>query len=141
MIKHTGGTYELPVEINDVLKINFVLDPGASEVSISPDIALTLIKTGTINDDDWLRGKNYKFADGSIAKSYRFRLKKLNIGGHYIYNIATSIQNSVDAPLLLGQNALRKLGKIQIDYNTNILTIFKNESEFIYKKKSFDSSP
>ncbi len=128
MKKHEGGTYELPVIVNDVLKINFVFDPGASDISISPDVALTLYKAGTIKDNDWLEGKEYMFADGSTAKSYRFTINKLKIGGHYIYGIPASISNSVNAPLLLGQSALNKLGKIEIDYGKDILKISSDKA-------------
>ena len=35
-----GGVYELPVKINGVLTLNFVLDSGASEVLIPADVVL-----------------------------------------------------------------------------------------------------
>ncbi len=129
MKKHDHGTFELPIEINDVLKINFIFDPGASEVSISPDVALTLIKTGTVSNADWLPSMRYQFADGSTARSRRFKIKKLNIGGHYIYDVETSIENNLNAPLLLGQSALSKLGRLQIDYDKNTLTILTTASD------------
>jgi hypothetical protein len=49
-----GGVYEVPVLLNGVLKLNFIFDAGASDVSISPDVALTLIRTGTVTDKDFL---------------------------------------------------------------------------------------
>ena len=39
----SGGVYEVPVLVNGVLKINFIIDSGASDVAISPDVALTLV--------------------------------------------------------------------------------------------------
>ena len=42
-----GGVYEIPVEINGVITLNFVLDTGASEVSIPADVFLTLYRAGT----------------------------------------------------------------------------------------------
>lgn len=122
-LSNNGGVYEVPVELNGVLKIDFIFDSGASEVSISPDIALTLIRTGTIKESDWLPGAYYKFADGSRAKSARFKLKSVKIGEKIAYDVECSISNSLDAPMLLGQSVLKKFGKYTFDYSSNKLII------------------
>lgn len=123
-VKKIGGVYSLPVELNGVLKINFIFDSGASDVSISPDVALTLLKAETIKESDWLQGEYYKFADGSIAKSKRFKLKSLKIGNKVIQNVTCSISNSIDSPMLLGQSVLNKFGKYTFD-NKRQLLIFE----------------
>ena len=115
--------YEVFTKLNNVLTIAFILDSGASEVSITPDVALTLIRTGTIKQEDWLEGKIYRFADGSTAKSDRFMLRNIQIGNYTIPNVSVSISNSTEAPLLLGQNVLSRLGKISIDFRNNILCV------------------
>lgn len=115
--------YEVFTKLNNVLTIAFILDSGASEVSITPDVALTLMRTGTIKQEDWLEGRTYKFADGSTAKSDRFMLRNLQIGNYNIPNVSVSISNSIEAPLLLGQNVLSRLGKISIDYKNSILCV------------------
>lgn len=122
-LQKIGGVYEVPVDLNGVLKINFIFDSGASDVSISPDVALTLIKTGTIRESDWLPGAYYSFADGSTAKSARFKLRSLKIGNKTVYNITCSIANSIKAPMLLGQSVLSQFGKYTFDYRTETLTI------------------
>lgn len=119
----TGGVYTVPVTVNEVLHIEFIIDSGASDVSISPDIALTLIKTGTIQQKDWLSGKTYQFADGSTAKSTRFRLQSIRIGDRLLEDINCSISNSINSPILLGQSALEKLGAYTIDYKKGILKL------------------
>lgn len=53
------------------------------------------------------------------------KLKKIEISGLVLYNVNASIINNDNAPLLLGQSALSKLGKIQIDYNNSTLTIIR----------------
>jgi predicted aspartyl protease len=117
--KNNGGVYEIPVIQNGVLTIKFIIDSGATEVLLSPDVAFTLIKTGTVKKADFLEGAEYQFADGSSAKSARFLLHSIKIGSKTITNVTCSIANSVDAPLLLGQSALHKLGAYKIDYKTN----------------------
>src|SRR5215510_3945261 len=75
-----GGVYEIPVEINGVITLNFVLDTGASEVSIPADVALTLYRAGTIKDADFLPGQIYRLADGSLVNRSRLVLRSLKIG-------------------------------------------------------------
>jgi aspartyl protease family protein len=122
-LTQNGGVYEIPVVVNEVLKIDFVLDSGAADVSITPDVALTLIRTRTVTQNDWLPGRTYSFADGSTAKSTRFMLNSLRIGDRVINNVACRIDENVEAPMLLGQSALQKLGRYQIDYSKQTLNI------------------
>ena len=70
-----GGVYQVPVEINGVITLHFVLDTGAAEVNIPADVALTLYRAGTIQDGDFLPGKTYTLADGSTLNSARFLLR------------------------------------------------------------------
>lgn len=122
-LKKIGGVYEVPVELNGVLKIDFIFDSGASDVSISADVAMTLIKTGTIKEGDWLSDARYYFADGSSAKSKRFKLKSVKIGNKIVYDVVCSISNSLDAPMLLGQSVLSKFGRYTFDYKEEKLII------------------
>jgi len=114
-VEKVNGVYSVPVELNGVLKIDFIFDSGASDVSISPDVALTLLRTGTIKDKDWLEGAYYQFADGSTSKSKRFKLSSIKIGKKEIKNVICSISNSIEAPMLLGQSVLSKFGKYTFD--------------------------
>ncbi len=122
-VKRTNGVYSVPVELNGVLKIDFIFDSGASDISISPDIALTLLKAGTIKKEDWLPGAYYSFADGSSAKSERFKLHSVKIGNKVIKNATCSISNSINSPMLLGQSVLSEFGKYTFDNNLKVLTI------------------
>lgn len=123
MTKMPDGTYEIPVVLNGVLKINFILDSGASEVFISPDVALTLMKTGTVKETDFIGSQQYVFADGSSSTSKRFVINKLQLGSQTINNVTVGISNSIDAPMLLGQNVLNKFGSVTIDYTNHTLFI------------------
>jgi predicted aspartyl protease len=121
-ITKVAGVYELPVEINGVLTLNFILDSGASEVHMPADVVSTLIRTGTIKDADFLPGKTYVLADGSTIKSPRFIIRNLKIGSRRIQNIPASI-GSLHSGLLLGQSVLEKLGTWGIDSERQILII------------------
>ena len=117
-----GGVYELSVEINGVLKLPFVLDSGAAEVNMPADVVMTLLRTGTIKETDFLPGATYVLADGSKLKSPRFIIRRLQIGQHSITNVSASVGNVPSTPLL-GQSLLAKLGTWGIDNQRQVLII------------------
>ena len=117
-----GGVYKLPVKINGVISLKFILDTGASEVTIPADVALTLLRTETILQSDFLPGKSYQLADGTIVKSPRFIIRELDLGGIKITQVQASIA-PVTAPLLLGQSFLGRLGSWEMDNNRHVLII------------------
>lgn len=123
MQKSQSGVYEIPVELNGVLKISFIFDTGASDVSISPDVALTLIRTGTITKQDYIGTQTYTFADGTTAESAVFILREVKIDNYIIKNVTASISNSLSAPMLLGQSVMQRLGRFSIDNNSHTLII------------------
>lgn len=122
-LRFENGVYKLPVNLNGVMSLNFTLDLGASDVSISPDVFLVLYRAGTINENDFVGTETYRFADGSTAKSNVFNLKTLKIGDTEIKDVRASISNNVSSPLLLGQSALKKLPSYKIDNQKNKLII------------------
>jgi len=123
-----GGVYALPVEINSVLTLNFVLDSGSAEVNIPADVVLTLVRTGTIKDTDFLPGATYVLADGSEVKGPRFTIRSLKIGSHHIPDVPASI-GDLNSPLLLGQSLLEKLGTWGIDNKRMVLLIQPGASQ------------
>jgi Aspartyl protease len=64
-----GGTFEVPVEINGAITLNFVIDSGAADVTIPADVVSTLIRMGTIKPSDFIGRQTYVLADGSESPS------------------------------------------------------------------------
>jgi hypothetical protein len=75
--KNFDGTFEVPAVVNGVLKVDFLFDSGASEVTISSDLASVLARSGTIRSEDWLPAKTFLFADGSQASNPRFMARRM----------------------------------------------------------------
>ena len=100
-----GGTFKVPVTINDQLTLKFVVDSGASDVSIPADVVATLLRTETITDADFLDKQTYRLADGSTIPSQRFVIRTLKIGDKTLQNVVGSIA-PVTGSLLLGQSFL-----------------------------------
>ncbi|HEY5470858.1 MAG TPA: retropepsin-like aspartic protease [Bacteroidales bacterium] len=122
--KMTGGTFEIPCKIND-LSLRFIFDTGASDVSISLTEALFMLKNGYLSESDIIGTQHYSIANGDIAEGTTIRIKKIEFEGLILNDVDASIVHNLNAPLLLGQSAISRLGKIQIDYSTNTLTIIK----------------
>lgn len=121
-LEKLGGVYHLPVRINGVLTLTFVLDTGASEVNISPDVASSLLKTGAIKTADFLPGQSYRMADGSMVKSSRLMLRELEVGGIKINEVPASIVPGRGS-LLLGQTFLGRLDSWSLDNRKNVLRL------------------
>ena len=100
-----GGTYVVPVFVNDVLSLNFVVDSGATDVMIPADVAMTLFRAGTIKDEDFLGNQRYLLADGSVINSKQFLIRSLRVGDQIVTNVRGSISD-VHGSLLLGQSFL-----------------------------------
>ena len=64
-----GRGYLVPVLINNAIWLNFVIDSGADDVSIPADVVLTLVRTGTLTEADFIGNATYRLADGSKIPS------------------------------------------------------------------------
>ena len=116
MKKMAGETYLIACKVNG-LPLNFIFDTGASSVTLSKKEAAFMLSNGYLSTDDIIGQASFQTADGNIAVGTIVKLKKIEISGLVLYNVNASIINNDNAPLLLGQSALSKLGKIQIDYH------------------------
>ncbi|WP_430649978.1 retroviral-like aspartic protease family protein [Bradyrhizobium tropiciagri] len=117
-----NGTFYVPALINDTLKLNFVVDSGASDVSIPADVAQTLMRTGTINESDFTGSTNHRLADGSIVSSRTFIIRSLKVGDRTVTNVRASIARA-NAPLLLGQSFLNRFRSWSQDNVTHELVL------------------
>ncbi len=116
------GVYELPVTLNGVLTLNFILDTGASEVNIPANIASKLLKTGTIGQDDLLPGRTYQSADGRFVNSSRVIIREMDLGGVKVRGVPASVGPEAGS-LLLGQSFLKRLKSWSLDNKRNVLVI------------------
>jgi hypothetical protein len=53
-LQRQGGTYVVPVRINNAITLNFNLDSGAADVLIPGDVVLVLFRTGTVAKRDFV---------------------------------------------------------------------------------------
>jgi clan AA aspartic protease (TIGR02281 family) len=116
------GTFKVPVTINGQLTLKFVVDSGASDVSIPADVVGTLVRTETITDADFLGKQTYQMADGSTVPSERFVIRSLKVGDKTLENVTGSIA-PVAGSLLLGQSFLSRFKSWSIDNHAGTLIL------------------
>jgi clan AA aspartic protease (TIGR02281 family) len=113
-LKEKDGTYVVSVIINKSIILDFIVDTGASDVSIPVDVVATLVRTGTLQNSDFMGTQTYKLADGSTVPSATFRIRSLSVGKITIENVEASVA-PVDGDLLLGQSFLTRFKSWSID--------------------------
>lgn len=69
----------------------------------------------------------YMDANGDIAVGTVINLRKVTFAGLELENVRASVVDSNNAPLLLGQSVLARLGKVEIDYEKGVLRITGKE--------------
>lgn len=115
-----NGIYKIKCKINGApMKMYF--DTGATNVSISLSTALYLFENDLISKEDIKGTTKISTADGTIRDNMLVNLKDVEIAGLHLRNVQAVVSSSINAPLLLGQSAIQKLGRISL--NGNILTI------------------
>lgn len=141
-----GGIFKVPCTVNGI-PMKFIFDTGASQVSISLSEAIFMYKNGSLTDNEILGNMSFQDATGKISNGTRIIIKKIEIGGLKIENIQASIVHNLNAPLLLGQTALAKLGQFNFDPQNGTLTLLgdyrgsgspENSKYIEYYNKSFE---
>jgi clan AA aspartic protease (TIGR02281 family) len=115
-------TYVVPVQLNNAVTLQFLIDSGASDVLIPEDVLLTLVRTGTVTEADFIGEQTYSLADGSQLTSTRFNIRELKVGNHIVKNVTASVGPVASDPLL-GQSFLSKVKAWTIDNTRHVLVL------------------
>lgn len=119
-MENVNGVYMVPITVNGI-NMKFIFDTGASAISISTAEVAMLYKQGLLTDNDVMGTQQFVDATGKVSVGAIINLKTVTIGDITLHNVEASVVDNIAAPLLLGQSALSKFGKISIDYNDNII--------------------
>jgi aspartyl protease family protein len=114
-MRERQGVYTVPVEVNGV-PMEFIFDTGASDIVLSAAEAMFLYRNGKLSIDDIQGTRRYQIADGTIAEGTLIILRTVKIGNKVLENVEASVVKNLEAPLLIGQSALNRFGRITIDY-------------------------
>ena len=135
-MRKMGNVSVIPCKVNG-LNLSFIFDTGASDVSISMTEATFMLKNDYLSVSDIIGSQDYLDANGNISQGINIILKEVEIAGLKLYNVKASIVRNLQAPLLLGQSAISKLGTIQLDLQSNTLTILKGNDSYNFSEEDF----
>jgi clan AA aspartic protease (TIGR02281 family) len=121
-LKPENGTLYVPVLIDDAVTLKFVVDSGASDVTIPADVAQTLQRMGKIRPGDFRGARQYVMANGSKAWAQVVIIHSMKIGDREVRDVTGSITNREGA-LLLGQSFLKRFKSWSIDNNRRVLVL------------------
>lgn len=122
--KKHNGVRTIQVKINDCAEFPMIFDTGCSGMSISILELATLVKHGYVSEDDIVGITQAQIADGTVVNQAVVNLKKLQIGDYVCYNVEASISSNEEAPLLLGNGALKNVKSFDVDDNANIIKFY-----------------
>lgn len=116
--EHENGILKIPVIINGI-ELYFIFDTGASLITISNQEASFLYKNGKLLEKDLIGRSQFIDANGDISEGTIINLTSVRIGNRELQNVQACVIEGQNAPLLFGQSALQKFGKVSIDYAKN----------------------
>ncbi len=119
-MRKEGGVYLVPITVNG-LNLDFIFDTGASSICLSSAEAMVMLRQGNITKDDIVGQQQFQDATGGVSVGTIVMLHTVQIGDITLENVEANIVDNIQAPLLLGQTALAKFGKVTIDYNHNTI--------------------
>jgi predicted aspartyl protease len=135
----SGRLFEIPVQINGAITLNFIVDSGASDVQIPFDVFSTLVRANTIEKADLTGEQTYVLADGSKQKYPKFMIRELKIGNHTLRNVAGSVGSST-GDLLLGQSFLSNFDAWTLDNKRHVLKLVGRTTDTTNEASSSTSS-
>ena len=119
-----GGTLMVKVGIAGVCCFPFLLDTGASDVSVSPGLFLAMVEGRLVTYEDLIDVKQYRTASGQIVEGLRFRMPPMTVGNKTVHNVVGSVSKTTsDYGMLLGMSFLRKFPAWAIDNSTHHLLL------------------
>lgn len=121
-MREENGVYYIPVKIDDV-PMEFIYDTGAAIVSISVVEAEFLYRQGKLSDADVVGEGDFGDANGTVTKNTIVILHNVTVGDYTIHDVQAAVSENQNAPLLFGQTAMKRFGKVTFDYENDELII------------------
>jgi clan AA aspartic protease (TIGR02281 family) len=121
-LEKRGGTFIVPVLINDSLSLDFYLDSGSADVTIPAATFEALKRAGTIRPDDIIGAETYLMANGASRKSTIFRIRSLKVGSVVLQNVRGSLSDQTGPPLL-GMSFLGRFSAWSVDNGRGVLVL------------------
>jgi len=117
-----GGLLAVPVSLDGAPETRFMIDSGASAISISTEDARPYFKQGLIKPGDY-RGTGFAtLADGSRVMAQGYNLRSVRVGDREVANVIVLIHPG-QGPRLLGQSFLKRFKSWSVDNGHKVLVL------------------
>lgn len=117
-----NGVQLIPCIINNV-SFNMSIDDKAKTSTISYDDAMTFLKEGRINKNDFKENEKAIDKDGNIVEKSTLIIKSVKLGNSIINNVEAVITKNMKVTLIIDKPTLSKFGEVTIDKDKKKLTI------------------
>lgn len=135
-MEEDAGVYKVPCKVNG-MKLKFIFDTGASTVSISSTLADLMLENDYLSLNDFQGSGQSQIADGKIVDHTKIILEEIEIGGMTIKNVEAVVIHQQSAPLLLGQSAIQKLGKVSFSGDKLTINSYQSTNPYIKTNKKY----
>jgi clan AA aspartic protease (TIGR02281 family) len=122
-MKRKDGNLWVSAQINNVVTIDFVVDSGASDITLPKDVYQTLIRSGTLTKANYISTTQFSIGDGSQVAGLKFKLASLQVGDQVLKDVVASVMPSDSATPLLGLSFLSRFQAWTIDNNAGTLKL------------------
>jgi hypothetical protein len=116
------NVYTVELSLSPHLHQSFILDSGASAISMPQSFADQLQAEGLLSPEDYLEPGLYIIASGEVISQQRFLLPLVRIGDTQLSNIVCTINTSEDV-FLLGNSLLNQFKSWKIDTQNHFLIL------------------
>ncbi|MCM4161924.1 hypothetical protein FHG64_15915 [Antarcticibacterium flavum] len=120
-LRKSNGVFFVDVSFG-ILKEEFILDTGASDMLINESIERKLIAENIITKEDYIQPGLYRIADGSIVQCRRLIIPEIKVGSFIVKNVQASVGYG-EAPLLLGKSFLDKFSSWSVNNQSQTLEL------------------
>jgi serine/threonine-protein kinase len=121
-LERRGDTFRVPVRINGVITLPFILDSGASVLTIPADVALTLMRAGALLREDFIGKGRYQLANGTEEISHQVIIREVQVG-RFVVKGVTAIVTAPEGEPLLGQSFLSGFASWSLDNERKMLVL------------------
>lgn len=126
--KTSNGTKTIHVKLNDAASFDAIFDTGCSGMLISLQEAMSLVKSGTLSQNDILGEQQSAIASGDIIENTVFRLKEVSLTdtegkSHTLYDVPVTVIENPGASVLVGNIVIDQLAEYSytIDLKKNVI--------------------
>ena len=82
-----------------------------------------MLKNDYLSMSDIKGKESFRTSTGELSEGTQVILKEVEFGGLSLKNVKASVVNTQEAPLLLGQSVLSRLGIIEIDNDNKVIRV------------------